>query len=229
MPTEKWTSRKATNAFLFDMDGLLLDSERMSYEAWLSVGRAYGIDIEPVYPLVIGKGIKICDEIFQSHFGPDVPIVEMRAKKNDLLRASMEKRIPPKEGAIELLAFLNAKSYRTALVTSSLQPEAEFRLVKAGIGHNFTTRIFGGDVKHGKPAPDLYLLAAAKLNVEPRTCVVFEDSHSGLQSALSAGMTVVMIPDILPPENWVSHTGVIIKRSLAVVMRELEASGSLAQ
>ena len=197
------------HGILFDMDGLLLDSERLSYESFCSTALAYDISVAMEdYRLMIGlnhvTGLGILNDILPNSIDP-------AAFKNDWLlayRALFNDDVPVKDGAYQLLANLHMINMPVAVATSSSGSRARLTLEKAGLW-KFIQHLTGGDeVPNGKPAPDVYLDAAAKLGINPEDCVAFEDSENGANAAIAAGIPVIQIPDLTPamrPANPPHH------------------------
>lgn len=190
-----------TKAVIFDMDGLLLDSERPVRDAWRAVTaeRGYRLD-ESIYLEVVGRDDRDTREIFRRHFGNDFPFGELKFRIRNLLAERFgQTGYNLKAGAAELLQSLAARSVPCVVATSTANAKARTRLSRAGI-LPYLLDISGGDeVAKGKPEPDLYLLAAKKLEIAPDECLVLEDSVSGARAAYQAGMGVIFIPDLMDP------------------------------
>lgn len=194
---------------LFDMDGLLLDSERLSYESFCTTASAYDISVTMAdYRQMIGlnhaTGLGVLGSILPSSLDPTI-------FKNDWLlayRALVDDGVPIKDGAHQLLAHLHMIGMPVAVATSSSGARARGTLKKAGLWE-FIQHLTGGDeVANGKPAPDVYLDAAAKLGIDPQDCVAFEDSENGANAAIAAGIRVIQVPDLAPamrPANPPHH------------------------
>lgn len=186
---------------IFDMDGLLLDSERPIRDAWLAEAKRHGHPMDQAtYSEVIGRNDRDTREIFRKHFGNDFPFDQICLRVQDILKQSVEQSgYKPKSGAIELLDYLASRSVECVIATSTEKSEACARLLKAKI-LSYVREVTGGDeVSHGKPEPDLFLLAAKKQGVAPRDCLVLEDSAPGARAAHAAGMQVIVVPDLKEP------------------------------
>ena len=190
-------------AYLFDLDGTLIDTESISLESHLAVFAAHGypIDREFLHGL-IGKDDTTSAEIIRSH----MPGIDIDQLSQDMSAASKraiaEKGLPLKPGVLELLDRIDGP---VALVTSSGTEAAHRKLAIAGISTRFEHVITRDDVTSPKPAPEPYLLAAQRLGVEPADCLVFEDSEVGAEAAYQAGCHVVQVPDILPATGRFAH------------------------
>jgi HAD superfamily hydrolase (TIGR01509 family) len=188
-------------AVIFDMDGLLLDSERPYRDAWLVVSSRKGYPLsESVYLQAVGRDDRDTREIFRAHFGDDFPYDEIC----DDVRVLMDRHTAQgghalKDGVLDLLEYLAQGSVPCTVATSTMRQKALARLGQAKI-LRYMREVSGGDeVTRGKPAPDLYLLAAKKMGITPGQCLAFEDSAPGARAADKAGMRVIVIPDLLEP------------------------------
>jgi HAD superfamily hydrolase (TIGR01509 family) len=187
-------------AVLLDMDGTLLDTERVYLAGLGAALTAFGYhDGVAIGHAMIGIPGPECEVMLRDHYGADFPMPDFNAvfgaRCGDILRDGM----PLKPGALELLDALRAAGCPTALVTSSSRRTAEQHLALGGIRDYFETVLTRDDVARGKPSPDLYLLAAETLRVPPHACVAIEDSNPGIAAAHSAGAIAIMVPDIVAP------------------------------
>ena len=186
-------------AVIFDMDGLLLDSEPLYRVTWKAAGSALGFPIDDVlYERFVGRGNMESEQVLREHFGEVFPLDEFHQRWNrdwdERLAASPLAR---KAGAIELLSFLDARGIPKALATSS--PRTLALRCLGDLASRFAALAFGDEVAHSKPAPDLFLLASQRLGIAPADCLVLEDSEAGVRAARAAGMDVIMVPDLVPP------------------------------
>jgi HAD superfamily hydrolase (TIGR01509 family) len=191
-------------AIIFDMDGLLLDSERPYRDAWLVAGNKKGFPLtESIYMQAVGRDDRDTREIFCAQFGGRFPYDEICVDVRAMMdRHTGEKGHALKEGALDLLEYLAQRSVPCAVATSTMRQKAMARLEQANILRYFRGVSGGDEVTRGKPEPDLYLLAAKKLGVAPGRCLAFEDSAPGARAAHNAGMRVIVIPDLMePPDN----------------------------
>jgi beta-phosphoglucomutase-like phosphatase (HAD superfamily) len=186
---------------IFDMDGLLLDSERPFRGAWLAEARrrGYALD-ESLYSEVVGRNTRDSREIFCGRFGNDFPFDEICAGVDAVLEESMgHLRFRLKDGVIELLDFLAGRSVPCVVATSTARAHAVARLQRVKIFSYFRDVSGGDEVARGKPEPDLFLWAAKKQGMLPADCLVLEDSEYGARAAHVAGMEVIVIPDLKEP------------------------------
>lgn len=204
-------------AAIFDMDGLLIDSERATLRAWTEAALALGVVLrESDYLQVVGKAAQDSHAILQRHLGGVAPfeqaMVAVRAALED--GEGRELRFPLKPGAAALLAQLQAAGIPCAVASSSRTDEIAHRLARVGVLQHFAAVAGGNEVLRGKPDPALYALAAARLGVDPDRCLAFEDSHNGACAALAAGMGLVVVPDLLQPAPEVAQDCVAVLGSL---------------
>jgi len=186
-------------AVIFDMDGLMFDTERLGVDAWLHAAQKMNLNFTKELALkIIGVSWDLArkmmfDELGEFDFG------KARTAWQESINDQIEKGgIPIKPGLIELLSFLDEMKLQKAIATSSLRESVMFYLKNAGIDERFDVIVTGDMVSRGKPAPDIYLLAAELLGVNPEECMVLEDSINGVKSASAAKIPTVMIPDLIP-------------------------------
>lgn len=183
---------------LYDMDGTLVDTERLGLIAWQRTAEDEGVELPlSVCRSFIGRNLPGVLGILEEHFGS----AEYARKVYDLHREVElkigEAELTTKEGARESLQALKDAGYRIGLVTSSRRSSAERNMKRFGLLDFFDCITSGEETENGKPAPDIYLLAARKMGVDPAACAVVEDSPNGARSGLAAGMHVMMVPDMV--------------------------------
>jgi HAD superfamily hydrolase (TIGR01509 family) len=190
-------------AIVFDMDGLLLDTEPIYKAAWQQASTELGFDLDDQsYSRFTGRTTADCERELVRLFGTDFPMSRFRQRWRELWRRSVESGgIPIKTGLRPFLSFVKDEALLSAVATSSDAHFAEFSLRSAGIAECFDVLVSGDQVVRGKPAPDIYLEAARRLGCEPVECVALEDSDAGVFSASAAGMVTVCIPDLRPPSD----------------------------
>lgn len=194
---QKWNRNTEIKGVLFDMDGLVLDTEILYTRFWQEAANALGFPMTREQALGMRSLSRtLASEKLNSYFGKPVDYEEMRQKRIELMTAFIEKEgIQAKPGIRELLAYLKEQGIKTAIATSSPLDRTENYLSSVGLANAFDKLISGYMVKNGKPEPDIYLLAVKELGLEPQECLALEDSPSGLLSASRAGCLLVMIPD----------------------------------
>ena len=192
--------RKPVAAAIFDMDGLLIDTEAVYIEAYHAAAQAMGtkMPIELCHAM-IGVPTRECEAMIQDHFGPAFSVEQFRGHFNQHARLMLDAHVPVKPGAGELLAWLGGRGLPLAIATSSRPATVQRHLARAGLLGHFKAVATRYDVERGKPHPDVYFEAARRLGVAPERCIAFEDSNVGLTAAHAAGTMAIMVPDIVPP------------------------------
>ncbi len=191
---------KSIDAVIFDMDGLLIDTEAVYLAAYLAAAAHMKVDLPLAFcHSLIGRPGPDCDRLIQDYFGPAFALDAFNDHADSHAARSLEAVVPVKAGAAELLEHLVARGLPLAIATSSSRATAERHLGRAGLLTYFRALATRDDVVRGKPHPDLYLEAARRLGVAPERCLAFEDSNHGLTAAHAAGAIAVMVPDIVPP------------------------------
>jgi HAD superfamily hydrolase (TIGR01509 family) len=217
--------RKPIEAALFDMDGLLLDTEALYIQAMQAAARTLKRDMPLAFcHSMVGIPGKECNLMIEEFYGEGFSIDEFRGHFSTRIRELLDERIPVKPGAIELLDFLGARGVPCAVATSAGRQTAEHHLGRAGLLGRFQALATRDDVAHAKPAPDVYLEAARRLGVAPERCVAFEDSNVGLTAAHAAGTMAFFVPDIVAPHPEVRGKAVRVLSDLHEARRILEAA-----
>ena len=185
---------------IFDMDGLMFDTERLSDKIWLDMGRVYGIDTAEFNQLTRGRNQAGVRKIFVELFGAcGIDYGELQERCLMRLEEELERHIPVKPGLSELLETLKERGIPAAVASSTHRKMVLRNLELAGITPYFAAVITGDMVKSGKPAPDIFLAAAKAIGKAPKHCLVLEDSSNGIRAAAAAGCLSVMVPDLDPP------------------------------
>lgn len=186
---------------IFDMDGLMFDTERIAVDAWKYAGSVSGVDIpDKIIESIVGVNVRKSEEIFKKYYGENFPFYDVRKLKIDYSTNLIQKQgIPIKKGLLELLEFLKDKNILRAVATSTERERTLFYLSNGGLTDKFNIIVCGDEVIKSKPEPDIFLTAANKLGVDPGECIVLEDSQNGLLAASRAGMYPIFIPDIRRP------------------------------
>ncbi|WP_268872070.1 HAD family hydrolase [Xanthomonas massiliensis] len=211
-------------AVVFDMDGLMLDSERIIRECLARAAAELGLAIAPGCWLeMVGRDDATCRRMLGTRVG-DAAAEALLARSYALYDAILEDSgIPRRPGIGALLELLAAHGIPRAVATSSLRGRALHKLRMAGLLPYFDAVCTASDVVRPKPAPDVYLLAASRLQVAPGACLVLEDSPTGVRAALAAGMTVIQVPDLLAPDAATRALGHRVLASLDEARQLLEA------
>ncbi|WP_440532407.1 HAD family hydrolase [Variovorax sp. YR566] len=190
-------------AAIFDMDGLLIDSERPIMAAWIEAARTLDIELShSQYLQVVGLAMTESEHILAALLGGadayNHAVAHVR-QRLQLERSDGAPLFPIKPGAAEFLSALRERGTRCAVASSSTSGQIQACLGSLGVLHHFSAFAGGDEVARAKPDPALYLLAAERLGVDPAECIAFEDSENGAKAALAAGMRVVVVPDLKHP------------------------------
>jgi HAD superfamily hydrolase (TIGR01509 family) len=217
------TAAPAIRAVVLDMDGLMLDTEPMSQAGWVRTFRERGLDFrEDRFRDLIGLNVSDARRKMLAWFGPDFPFGEVYERKLAVVDGIIAAGgIPQKPGLAPFLAAADALGLRKAVATSTARERALYKLKLSGVTAAFDAVAGGDEVACGKPAPDLFLLAAGRLGVPPPECLAFEDSDPGVLAARAAGMRVVIIPDQKRPSPKAAAAAWRIVPSLDQAARNL--------
>ena len=185
---------------VFDMDGVLLDTEAVFMRCWKKLGEELHLpNVEETARKCIGITVTQTEALFQKEYGEKYPCESYVGAANAIFyRQEAEQGIPEKPGVHELFAYLKEQNYRIGLASSTQQ--AVYRQMKAaGIFDDFDVIVCGDMVTKSKPNPDIYLKACELMKVDPKECYAVEDSYNGIRAAHAAGMKAIMVPDLLEP------------------------------
>lgn len=190
-------------AVIFDMDGLMIDSERVTFECYQEVLKDMNLTMdEEFYKTLLGKPTKGIHQRFYDGYGNNFPIADVMKKVHAMMAERFEKEgVPVKKGLVSLLQYLKENSYKTIVATSSNRDRVDKILKQAGITEYFDDSICGDEVTKGKPDPEIFLKACQKLGVSTDEAIVLEDSEAGIQAGSTAGIRVICVPDMKYPEK----------------------------
>lgn len=193
---------RAPLAVVFDLDGLLIDSEILIRDAMIAVSPRFGRPVDlPFFLTLVGHTRARNDAALQQHFGAHFALDEFHAAVHAHFGAERETGAALKAGVIELLDALDHAALPRAIATSSSHEWVDRHLTLHGLSDRFSAVIARGDYVNSKPHPEPYLTAAAQLGVAPDLCLALEDSYSGVTAAHAAGMMTIMVPDLLAPTD----------------------------
>ena len=190
-------------AVIFDKDGTLHDTEKVYHRAWHEAARQTGVPrIAEFVAICTGTNFARTEELWQEFYGDAFafrPFWELRNALYDDLIA--REGLPVKQGAYELLDYLKNNGYQIALATSTNAPRVERHLIQSDMKKYFDAVVTGDTVRCGKPAPDIFLIAAERIGIDPACCMGVEDSFNGVRAVKAAGMYTVMVPDMIAPTD----------------------------
>lgn len=206
---------RAPQAVIFDMDGLLLDSETLYHAAVVAAAGAIGHDFpKPLFLQMLGMPWADNQHQLIGHFGDDFPMDHFRADASRRFREMAAIEVALKAGVVEILDRLDELALPRAIATSSAHEDVQHHLGAHGLLDRFHTVVASGDYPRSKPNPDPYLVAAERLGVAPHLCLALEDSHNGVRAAAAAGMMTIMVPDMLEATDEMHDLCVRIARDL---------------
>ena len=211
---------------IFDMDGLMIDTEKLYLKFWILSAKDFGYDMKPEHVYAIrSMARKYSIPKIKSFLGEDCPTEDIRAHRTELMRDYInEHGLEVKKGLFTLLDYLRAHDIKMAVATATPRNRTTEYLQKIGAAEYFSAVICGDMVETGKPAPDIYLTAAKELGIPPQECAAFEDSPNGIKAAYSAGCHAIMIPDMTPPDEEIKPMLSAVYDSLDMAVEYFERS-----
>ena len=212
-------------AVIFDMDGVIFDSERMVLVCWEKLAEKYHLSrMREAHMPCIGVNDARMKEIMKEFYGRDFPHDAFREEASALFHEMVRQEgLPVKKGVRELLAYLTKRNIPVGLASSTRLALVTEELTAAGLYEYFQAVTGGDQLKRSKPEPDIYLMACEKLGVRPEETYAVEDSYNGIRAAYSAGMMPVMVPDLLQPTEEMYEKSVAVLEDLVCVREWLEA------
>jgi HAD superfamily hydrolase (TIGR01509 family) len=206
---------RPVKAVVFDMDGLLFDTEKLYGRAIMTAAQELGVEMtEQVFLTFVGTPWAHNRQQMFEAYGENYPAEELRLVWMEHFEMLLKDGLDLKPGAVEMLDLLDTLCLPRAIATSSSHGTADHHLAAHGLTHRFHQIVAAGDYAHSKPAPDPFLKAAEMLGVDPRDCLALEDSLNGVRSAASAGMMTVMVPDLIQPPDEIRHLCATVASSL---------------
>ena len=211
-------------AVVFDMDGVIFDTERLVIEFWKEVAKKHNIpNVEHTCIQCLGTNRVRTREIFLENYGADFPFDPYRAEVTELFNTHYKGvPLPTKPGVRELLSYLQEQDIKVGLASSTVQHLVRDEIGTAGLLPYFQTLVCGDMVEHSKPAPDIFLKACEILNADPTKSIAIEDSFNGIRSAHCAGMTPIMVPDQVQPTDEIRALAFHVMPSLLDVLNWLK-------
>ena len=215
---------KNMNSAIFDMDGVIFDTERLYMRCCVEVGEKIGLEnVEEVCKKCIGITSAVTDQIMRESFGEGFSVDDYKGDVYKLfLKYFKDGKEYIKEGVGEILEYLKSNGFKVALASSTKKEDVTRELKEAGLIDYFDELVCGDMVSKSKPEPDIFLEAARRINSTPEECVVLEDSFNGIRAAYSAGMRAIMIPDLLEPDDEMREKAWQIVPTLVEAKRLIE-------
>ena len=215
---------KEFDAVVFDMDGVIFDSERATMDCWIELAEKYSIpDIKTPYYKCIGVNAAMTRKIIFDAYGEDFPYDRYAAEASQMYHDKYDGgRLPVKKGAREILEFLKKNNKKIALASSSRKETVINQLRDAGLLDFFDEIVTGDMVEKSKPEPDIFLKACEKLGTLPQRSYAIEDSFNGIRAAYSGKLKPIMVPDILPADDEMRQKAEAVLESLLDVADYLD-------
>ena len=194
-------------AVIFDMDGVLIDTEKYYNVAWQQAAREAGFDFTKEHALMLRSlDANMAAKLMQELFGPSFDYFKIRERRRELVKQILEEKgLELKPGVKKILPILRDKGLKTAVATATPLELTKQHLTRLGIVDLFDEIVSAKQVKQGKPAPDVYLYACEQIGMAPSECIAVEDSPNGVESAFRAGCKPVMVPDLTLPDEEISQ------------------------
>ena len=209
---------------IFDMDGVIFDSEILVLQAWKEVAERHGIaGVEAACHECLGTNSVVSKGVFLKHYGEDFPYEEYKAEMAEVFFSHASGgKLAKKPGVEDLLKYLKMRGFKIGLASSTREVLVRSEISDGGLLGYFD-QIIGGDmVERSKPEPDIFLEACRRLGTRPENCYVIEDSHNGIRAAYAAGMHPIMVPDLLPETAEMQEKAEVVLPSLFEVISYLE-------
>ena len=210
-------------AVVFDMDGVLFDTEIVCMKAWMAVAERRGLSgMEEIFNQVIGLNANDSRLIVLKAYGEDFDYPGFRQEAAEFFQKDIrENGLPVKPGVPEILEWLKGSGYKVGLASSTRSESVRSHLKQAEMEDYFSVVVTGDMIEHSKPRPDIYLLACSRLGVEPEQAYAIEDSPNGVLSAHAAGMWTIMVPDMIAPDEEMRRLSRVILKDMTEVMAYL--------
>lgn len=193
-------------AVIFDMDGVLIDTEKHYYAGWIQAATEAGFDFKGEHALMLRScDANMASEMMKGIFGDNFDYFAIRERRREIVKERLALYgLEAKPGIDELLQYLHGRDIKTAVATATPLELTKQHLTNLGIYDLFDKVVSAKEVEKGKPAPDVYLYACDKIGEDPKDCIAVEDSPNGILSAYRAGLMPVMVPDLTKPDEELS-------------------------
>jgi HAD superfamily hydrolase (TIGR01509 family) len=209
-------------AVIFDLDGLMVDSEPLARDAWRVLLSDYGHTLDQkTVDAALGLRLMDTSRLMKKRFGLPLSVEQIAERRAAIVLAAMPGKLKPMPGLYKVLAAIDARGLRRAVATSSSAPYAPAALREVGVADGFEVVITGDTVENGKPAPDIYLAVIEALTLSPAACLALEDSPNGVASAKAAGMRCIAVPNEQSTEMDLSRADAVLP-SLSILADRLD-------
>lgn len=179
------------------MDGLLLDTERLSHESWLQASQDMGLEIDEIeFRRIIGMNEPSFRNALHSAIGSQIDVPDLVAQSDEIYHKKIANGVPLRKGARLCIEWLSNEGIPQSVATSSRQSLAQKKLGHHDLIFHFHSIVSGDQVTNGKPHPEIFITAAEQMEVDPRDCLAFEDSLHGVHAAAASGARVILVPDL---------------------------------
>lgn len=206
---------------IFDMDGLMFDTERIYYKAFQMAGEEYGIKITwNLYKSIIARNTNYIIKVLKEHLGEEVPVFELNERKRAISLEIIEKEgLKVQPGLYELLEELKKQNIKKAVATSSGRQKTMKFLEESRLTDCFDAIVCGDELEESKPNPEIFLHAAQKVNCKPEASWVLEDSKLGLTAAKRGGMRAIFVPDLVKDDEEMYQMADVVAESLSDIIK----------
>ena len=220
----QWVPLRRPAAVIFDMDGLMLDTEPLAARAWGEAAATLDVEFDlSLAHAMIGRNFADCSAMVHARYAAPYPVDALLARWHAAYDVIvLREGLALKPGVRELLDWLEGRAIPRAVATSTRRDRACAKLGETGLLPRFQALVGGDEVASGKPAPDIYVEAARRLDESPARCVALEDSEPGVRSALAAGMMPIMVPDLIAPSAELVALDLLVLPTLHDVLAHLD-------
>ena len=208
---------------IFDMDGLMFDTEAIWQKCWSDIADERKIVLEPQFRKdICGTSGKLMNSVIEKYYHVEdgAPIA---ADCKNRVHAALKEHVPEKPGVHEILSWLHDQGVKIAVASSSTQEQIHNNLHMTNTEKYINAVLSGTEIERGKPAPDLFLKAAEKIGIAPEDCYVFEDAYNGVRAGAASGARTIMIPDTQEPDDEMYELAFAICGSLLDALEEIQA------
>lgn len=211
-------------AIIFDMDGVIFDTERIYRDIWMTVYKKHNFEMNhDIYRTFIGKSKQTIIGMLKERYGQNFIAEDLFVELEAELKKEIDNgQVPVKKGAVEIFDYLKKNNFKMAIATSSPRTKLDMQLKIHNLEKIFDAIICADDVTKSKPDPEIFLVAAKKLDVLPQECVVIEDSPAGIKAAYDGNITAIHVEDLVKPNEEICKCSVVQLKNLIEAKRYIE-------